>query len=239
MAELIRPSNKPAARWLLVSDSASLKQSALALWGGTRLAVTDVQPSHVMCEEEGADRRDSMLETVGELLLLAECDILVHSASRFPVMALLLGRGWRQSLLVDIDPQRCLRCADFINRSLTPRQTAGMISGMLGPELREVFASRHWDLEKKTAVNQIPPSDVYGRHLMMGCMRYISDPLKCRSGNPQAPEALGYMLHTSRKQGFNLTHLAMDNFTMYSVTHELNRSAVEWSHRLYMSTINQ
>jgi len=101
----------PAAHWLLVSDSISLKRSAQTSWAKERLRSTATIPSHVLCSKEFTTGRQSMLETIGELLLLSESDVLVHGRSRFPLSALYLCSSCRQSLRVDIvENSKCETC---------------------------------------------------------------------------------------------------------------------------------
>lgn len=93
-SRLLQGSNLAAAetaRWLLVSDSAVLKAAALARWP-RRVRTMPVRPSHILCGHgadlsAGAERR---VETVAELLLLAESRVLVIGKSRFAFAALLL-----------------------------------------------------------------------------------------------------------------------------------------------------
>ena len=62
------PMAAPMARWLLVTDSVSLKASAQDSYSD-RLRATTAVPAHVLCGNNDAKQRFSMLETLGELLL--------------------------------------------------------------------------------------------------------------------------------------------------------------------------
>ena len=131
------------ARWLLVTDSASLKEAALRRFRG-RLQATGVKPSHVLCQRIGSAHGSaaahaaappgkghgraqqqgkqhhhqhhhralnaSVMETVAELLLLSEADVVVHAKSRFPLSALYLAPRCTQSLRIDVG-ETTAKCA--------------------------------------------------------------------------------------------------------------------------------
>jgi len=84
-------------QWLLVSDDAELKWSAQASLPG-RLLTTSLTPTHVgVCGARAQSQRQSVEETVAEMLLLAESRVLLFSRSRFPVSALLLSRSCQKA----------------------------------------------------------------------------------------------------------------------------------------------
>ena len=143
----------PAARWLLVTDSVSLKLSAQASWARERLRSTVAVPAHVMCSQEAASQQRSMLETLGELLLLSECDVLVHGRSRFPLSALYLGSTCRQALRLDVESDKCIGCsAGKLPRNSRQERTA---------------AGGHLN-------NKLPAG------LSNGCVRLLGSPWACR-----------------------------------------------------------
>ena len=124
----ISSGEQPSSRWLLVSDSASLKAAAAATWPG-KVRVTSLAPTHIMCSShadlfgrqnrsrhgggsahgaQGGEQstRAEMVQTVAEMLLLAESDALVLGRSRFAYVALLLSRTIRQSFHLTLDRSR-------------------------------------------------------------------------------------------------------------------------------------
>ena len=91
------------SRWLLATDSPTLKTSAQRRWPHGRSGTTAVAPSHVRCGG-AAHSLEKRLETVAEALLLAEADAIVHGVSRFASVALLLCATCVASFNVDLDP---------------------------------------------------------------------------------------------------------------------------------------
>lgn len=137
------PSTNLEPQWFLVSDSSTLKKAAAAQWPG-RVHTTAVQPTHILCKSGapvtagrsavganagGIPEQRTMLQTVAELLLLAESDVLVIGRSRFAYAALLLSPRCRQTFHITIDRRRALR-----NRRChtTPNGTWAM--RCIGPE---------------------------------------------------------------------------------------------------------
>jgi hypothetical protein len=119
---------------VVVSDSAALKAGAAAKWPH-RVLTTAIQPAHILCQPhtplptdsgrasstlhatapdsvptdkptDKAHDGQSILQTVAELLLLAESDVLVIGRSRFAYAALLLSRTCQQTFHVTIDRRR-------------------------------------------------------------------------------------------------------------------------------------
>ena len=104
-----------SARWLVVSDVATLKHEAAATWPDL-VAVTTLVPSQpgacgvipMASSELGVGptesaHREAVLHTVAELLLLSEVDMLVLGRSRFPMAALLLSKRCRAAYHLYLD----------------------------------------------------------------------------------------------------------------------------------------
>jgi len=125
-----RPMPQRQLRWLVVSDSSPLKHDAHAAWPevvrATSLVATQVWnydpfpaphrstqlTNHATqvgyCDTAMSSRRSAVLQTVAELLLLAEAHVLVLGRSRFGLAALLLSGRCVLALHVHLD-RACLR----------------------------------------------------------------------------------------------------------------------------------
>lgn len=102
---------EPRQRWLLVSDASSLKTNAVATYGQRYpLRATRVLPAHVDC----ANTESSLLETLAELALLAESDVLLHGASAFADVAVMLCRRCKRALRLQLDPKCPVRSGEVV-----------------------------------------------------------------------------------------------------------------------------
>ena len=249
----------PLARWLLVTDSASLKQSALDLLGKQRLRATTAMPAHVAysCDDDPWKRHNSMLETVAELLLLSDCDVIIYSQSRFPLMALLLSpwKAVRQALRIAPDPERCWRCVDTFNNR-TPaddlnsllelkKSYAGKTSNeqfiiasremsIRSPGIRKKLNEHGWKLD--------PPQKFPRREGRIALRQVCTDMLMnawfCRSSNPTLPVSLGYQ-YKSTHANLDADMLLANGTHFYSVYLELGTGAASTGENYFRRSINQ
>ena len=105
-----RAAPPPSVRWLVMSDAIGLKQQAMDAWPGL-VSTTEVVPAQVgACGAPKAERRERVLRTVAELVLLSQSHVLVLGRSRFPVAALLLSSSCREAYHLFQD-KRCRRRA--------------------------------------------------------------------------------------------------------------------------------
>lgn len=206
----------PKVRWFLVTDSVSLKRSALQLCG-SQLVVTDITPSHIYCiEDEVVKLRASIIETVSELLLLAECDVLVHARSRFPLAALYLGERFRQAASISVEMRPCLRCADVYSREDQPGPSGIFISEALRP----YFSRQDWG--GYLFPHQLPKANADPRRVLEmardWCDTFRKRKYTCLSMDAAAPFSLWERL--SINESLNLSKL-VERAGFFTVNMEL------------------
>ena len=204
------PMAAPTARWLLVTDSVSLKASAQDSYSD-RLRATTAVPAHVLCGNNDMKQRFSMLETLGELLLLAECDAIVHGRSRFPLSALYMGGACRQSVRVDVETERCAPCVSAALESERSKKM-GHAKSTAGSEGHEGGRSQ--------ATGSVNKPMRMRTHVSHACTHLLRWPWNCRRSPGAVASATSSMANKRRLP---------NDVSFYSVAEELLANG-DWRH---------